>query len=244
MHDDLPDGSGAGHQLLARTLVELTDTLGDEAEPDAALRRLAGRCVRLTAVAAAGLLLADQHGDIRVVGASSEPARLLTAAAGPGPECYRGGTDVAVADLRHPLDPLPADFARRALGAGYGAVFAIPVRHRKEVLGALVLFRTGAGPLPAETAGVGRALADAAAIGVLQRRTRRHHQRLAAQLQGALDSRVPVEQAKGLLAERFHITVDDAFRHLRAHARAHRLRLADLATSILTGSTDLPPPGP
>ncbi|WP_159450227.1 ANTAR domain-containing protein [Actinacidiphila paucisporea] len=244
MHDDLPDGSGAGRRLLAGTLVELADTLGDDGEPDAALRRLAGRCVRLTAVAAAGLLLADEHGDIRVIGASGEPARLLTAADGPGPECYRSGADVGVADLGRPLDPLPADFARRALAAGYVAVFAIPVRHRKEVLGALVLYRTTAGPLPAETAAVARALADAAAVGVLQRRTRRHHQRLAAQLQSALDTRVPVEQAKGVLAERWHVSVEEAFAHLRAHARAHRLRVADLAIGVITGRTHLPPPGP
>lgn len=243
MHDDLPDGSTQRGGLLADTLVELTDTLGDEGEPDAPLRRLAGRAVRLTGVAAAGLLLADEHGDIRVVGASCEPARRLTAV-GPGPDCYRSGTAVAVADLGRSADPQPADFTRRALASGYPAVFAVPVRHRKEVVGALVLFRAVPGPLPAHSAAVARSLTDAAAIGVLQRRTRRHHERLAAQLQTALDTRIPVEQVKGLLAERWHVSVDEAFALLRAHARAHRLRISDLAVGILAGTVSLPgPPG-
>ncbi|CAG6393339.1 GAF and ANTAR domain-containing protein [Streptomyces cocklensis] len=242
MHGDLPDGSTAGGGLLADTLVELADTLGDESEPDAPLRRLAGRTVRLTGVAAAALLLADEGGDIRVISASCEPARLLSAA-GPGPDCYRSGTDVGVADLGRAREPLPRDFARRARASGYAAVFAVPVRHRKEVLGALVLYRATPGLPPAHSVAVTRSLADAAAIGVLQRRTRRHHQRLAAQLQTALDSRIPVEQVKGVLAERWHVSVDDAFALLRAHARAHQIRVADLATAILAGTTTLPRPG-
>lgn len=241
MHGDLPDGSTAAGGLLADTLVELADTLGDEGEPDARLRRLAGRAVRLTGVAAAGLLLADEGGDTRVVGASCEPARLLSAV-GPGPDCYRSGTDVAVADLGRVQDRLSADFARRARASGYAAVLAVPVRHREEVLGALVLYRAVPGLLPDRSAAVARSLADAAAIGVLQRRTRRHHQRLAAQLQTALDSRIPVEQVKGVLAERWHISVDEAFALLRAHARSRQIRIADLAAAILSGTATLPPP--
>lgn len=241
LRGDLPDGSTRRGRLLADTLVELTDTLGDEGEPDAPLRRLAGRTVRLAGVAAAGLLLAEEGGDIRVVGASCEPARLLSAA-GPGPDCYHSGTAVAVADLDRPPDTLAPDFARRALASGYAAVFAVPVRHGKEVVGAVVLFRTAAGPLPPQSAAVARALADAAAIGVLQRRARRRHERRAAQLQSALDTRIPVEQVKGVLAERWHVSVDDAFALLRAYARAHRLRVSDLAVGILDGTVSLPPP--
>ncbi|MFG1805926.1 ANTAR domain-containing protein [Streptomyces sp. NPDC049040] len=240
MRGDLPDGSTQRGGLLADTLVELADTLGDEGEPDVPLRRLAGRAVRLTGAAAAGVLLADESGDLRVVGASCEPARLLTAV-GPGPDCHRRGTAVAVIEMGG--GALPADFTRRALASGYAAVFAVPVRHREEVVGALVLFRAVPGELPAHSAAVARSLADAAAVGVLQRRARRHHQRLAAQLQTALDSRIPVEQVKGVLAERWHVSVDDAFALLRAHARAHHLRIADLAAGILAGTASLPPPG-
>jgi GAF domain-containing protein len=147
-----------------------------------------------------------------------------------------------VADLGPGPGPLPRDFTRRARASGYAAVFAVPVRHRDEVLGALVLYRAAPGLLPGRSAAVARSLADAAAIGVLQRRTRRRHQRLAAQLQTALDSRIPVEQVKGVLAERWHISVDDAFALLRAHARSHQIRVADLAASILSGTTTLPAP--
>lgn len=266
VRDDLPDGwadapgglpgeaaEGAGAvpraaageavrgRLLAETLVGLADTLDDAEEPEGALRRLAGRSVRLLGVAAAGVLLADERGQPRVVGASGEPARLL-AGAGPGAECCRTGREVHARELGRGGAGLPPDFVRGALRAGYRSVFAVPLRHGEEVVGALVLFRAAPGPLPADAAEPARSLADAAAIGVLQRRARRRHALRAAQLQTALDSRVPVEQAKGLLAERFHVSVDDAFALLRAHARSHRLRVADLAAGLLDGTATLPGP--
>ncbi|WP_234344070.1 GAF and ANTAR domain-containing protein, partial [Streptomyces sp. NRRL F-5123] len=250
------DGAGAGpggaarggaadggqrERLLAGTLLGLGDGLDDEAEDDAPLRELAARLPRLARVAAAGVLLAGEDGELRVVGASCEPARLL-AGQGPGPGSYHEGAETGAPDLDRGPGALPPDYARRALRAGYRAVFALPLRHRKETVGALVLFRAAPGPLDTDRADVVRALADAAALGVLQRRTRRHHARLAAQLQTALDTRVPVEQAKGLLAERFQVSVDVAFDLLRTHARAQRLKVADLAAGLLDGTVSVPGP--
>ncbi|MFI0896727.1 GAF and ANTAR domain-containing protein [Streptomyces sp. NPDC020983] len=265
MHIDLPDGwgspagrdeagsrggaAGAGsrggaagrERLLADTLLGLGDGLDDEAGDDAPLRLLAARLPRLAGVAAAGVLLAGEDGDLRVVGASCEPARLL-AGQGPGPGSFHEGAEAAAPDLERGPGAFPPEYARRVLRAGYRAVLALPLRHGKETVGALVLFRAVPGPLDPDRADVARALAGAAALGVLQRRTRRHHARLAAQLQTALDTRVPVEQAKGLLAERFHVSVDAAFDLLRAHARARRLRVADLALGLLDGSASVPGP--
>jgi AmiR/NasT family two-component response regulator len=53
------------------------------------------------------------------------------------------------------------------------------------------------------------------------------------QLQTALDSRIAIEQAKGVLAERYRISVDDAFDLLRRSARNHRLRLHALAAAVV-----------
>jgi hypothetical protein len=242
-----PVGAGGSwERLLAGTLLGLGDTLDDGADDgadgDAPLRELAARLPRLVGVAAAGVLLAGEDGgEPRVVGASCEPARLL-AGQGPGPGSYHEGAEFGAADLDRGPGGLPPEYARRVLRAGYRAVFALPLRHGKETVGALVLFRAVPGPLDAARADLARTLAGAAALGVLQRRTRRHHARLAAQLQTALDRRVPVEQAKGLLAERFHVSVDVAFDLLRAHARAHRLRVADLALALLAGTASVPGP--
>ncbi|MFI0938941.1 ANTAR domain-containing protein [Streptomyces sp. NPDC021020] len=250
MHAHLPDGwaspagrepSGDVERLLADTLLGLGDPLDDEAEDDAPLRELAARLPRLLRVAAAGVLLAAQDGELRVAGASCEPARLLTGQ-GPGPDSYHEGAEGGAPDLERDPGALPPDYARRALRAGYRAVLALPLRHGKETVGALVLFRAAPGPLDPARADLARTLAGAAALGVLQRRTRRHHARLAAQLQTALDTRVPVEQAKGLLAERFHVPVDVAFDLLRTHARARRLKVTDLALALLAGTATVPGP--
>lgn len=234
--------AGSRERLLADTLLGLGDPLDDEADGDAPLRELAARLPRLVRVAAAGVLLAGEDGnEPRVVSASCEPARLL-AGQGPGPDSYHEGAESGGADLDRGPGGLPPEYARRVLRAGYRAVFAFPLRHGKETVGALVLFRAVPGPLDADRADLARTLAGAAALGVLQRRTRHHHARLAAQLQTALDRRVPVEQAKGLLAERFHVPVDVAFDLLRTHARAQRLRVADLALALLAGTASVPGP--
>lgn len=246
-------GSATGaarEQLLASTFLALTDTLGEEDEPSCVMELLAERCVRLVDVAAAGLLLADRSGEVRMAAASDERARRLgldeqRCGEGPGLECYRDGLPVTAAELAREAVRWPR-FAERALESGYTAAFAVPLRRGEEVIGALSLFRTAPGPLPAADAELAQALADATTVGVLQARARQHQAVLAAQLQSALESRVLVEQAKGLLAERWQITVDDAFTLLRRHSRAHRQRLPDLARAILTHQldTDSLRPGP
>jgi hypothetical protein len=200
---------------------------------------LVARCVAVLDVAAAGLLFTDGAGagEPEAVAASDEAIRALVAQEGPGRESHREGVPVGAAVLERLAGRWP-DFAASALAAGYGAVFAVPMRWREETLGALVLFRTEPGPLPAGTAELARALADVTTISVLQRRARRQREQLADQLQTALESRILVEQAKGLLAERWQVSVDTAFTALRRHARARRMRLSDLAQGLLDRSVD------
>lgn len=234
----------AGERLLA-ACVALADTLEEEAETAGVLELLARLCVELIGVEAAGLLLADDSGALRVAAASGErAARLLglaerNSSACPGLDCYRDGAPVTAPDLGRDGARWPA-FAHHALRSGYPAIFALPLRRRQEVIGALTLFRTTPGPLPAHESALAQALADATTVGILQRRARHRHELLSAQLQSALHSRVLVEQAKGALAERWNIPADEAFTILRHHARTRRTRLADLARAVLDHTVDLP----
>jgi hypothetical protein len=222
---------------IAETFVELADALVDDFDVIDVLHILAERCVELLGVAAAGLMLADVHGNLHTVAASDEQARMLELfevqnEQGPCLDCYRAGEPLANVDLRAAATRWPA-FVPQALAAGFTTSSALPLRLRTNVVGALNLFRTGA--MDEADLRLGRAMADAAAISILAYRTIRHGEQLGAQLQTALDSRIVIEQAKGVLAERWQIEMDEAFRRLRGHARSRNRLLSELARDVVSG---------
>ena len=226
-------------QLLSETFVELTDTMVADFDLIDFLHVLTSRSVELLDVSAAGLLLADPRGELRVVAASSEAARLLElfqlqGDQGPCLDCFRSGRPVAATDLG--ADPRWPQFADAAGQAGFCAVQALPMRLRDQVIGALNLFRATAGPFDADTVQVGQALADVATISLLHDRSMRRTDTLNEQLQTALNSRVVIEQAKGKLAERLGIDVDQAFALLRDQARNRNQRLSDVAHAFVDGT--------
>jgi transcriptional regulator with GAF, ATPase, and Fis domain len=230
-------------QLLSRTFVELTDTMVAGFDVIDFLHMLTGRSVELLDVSAAGLLLADPRGDLRVVAASSEAARLLElfqlqSDQGPCLDCFRSGQPVTVTDLGTQADRWPR-FAAAARDAGFTAVQALPMRLRDQVIGALNLFRAAPGPFDPIGIGIGQALADVATISLLQERGMRRSETLNEQLQGALDSRVIIEQAKGKLAGRLGVDMDQAFNLLRGFARSRNLHLSDLARAFVDGTETL-----
>ena len=230
-------------QLLSETFVELTDTMVVGFDVIDFLHVLTNRSVQLLDVSAAGLLLADPRGELRVVAASSEAARLLELFQlqnhqGPCLDCFRAGQPVAAADLDAAARRWPR-FAPAARQAGFAAVQALPMRLRDQVIGALNLFRAGPGAFPPAEVRVGQALADVATISLLQERSMRHTDALNEQLQGALNSRVVIEQAKGKLAERLGLDMDQAFSLLRDFARTRNLRLSELAQAFIDGSETL-----
>jgi GAF domain-containing protein len=226
-------------QLLSETFVELTDTMVADFDIIDFLHVLTTRSVELLDVSAAGLLLADPRGELRVVAASSEAARLLElfqlqGDEGPCLDCFRSGRPVAASDLG--ADQRWPQFADAAQQAGFSAVQALPMRLRDQVIGALNLFRATAGPFDAEAVHVGQALADVATISLLHERSMRRSETLNEQLQAALNSRIVIEQAKGKLAERLGIDVDQAFTLLRDQARNRNQRLSDVARGFVEGS--------
>jgi GAF domain-containing protein len=189
------------------------------------------------------VLLTDQQGALQVVAASTERTRLLElfqlqTDQGPCVECFRTGQPVSVADL--PTAGRWPRFTAAAAEVGFAAVHALPMRLRDEVIGALNLFDTKPGQLDEGTLRIGQALAGVATIGLLQQRAIRRRDILTAQLQTALSSRILIEQAKGVLAERLHLEPDDAFTLLRQGARSRNRRLSDLARAIVDGTEQLP----
>jgi transcriptional regulator with GAF, ATPase, and Fis domain len=192
-------------------------------------------------VDAAGLMLADQRGQLRATAASTENARLLElfelqTDTGPCVDCFRTGSAVVNVDLLANEERWPR-FAEAARAAGFIAVHALPLRLRTTVIGALNLFCARPGVLSRADVRTSQALADVATIGILAQRSAHQAELLAAQLQRALTSRVIIEQAKGILAERRQITVDQAFVLLRNHARADHLPLSELARDVAEGSS-------
>jgi len=238
-------------QLLSETFVELTDTMVADFDVIDFLHVLTDRSVQLLDVSAAGLLLADPRGELRVVAASSEAARLLElfqlqSDQGPCLDCFRAGQPVDSGDLAAAVQRWPR-FAPAAQQAGFAAVQALPMRLRDQVIGALNLFRASPGAIPPADVRVGQALADVATISLLHERSMRHSDTLNEQLQTALNSRVIIEQAKGKLAERLGLDMDQAFTLLRDFARNRNRRLSDLAQGFIDGSetlASLPPATP
>lgn len=233
-------------ELLAETFVKLADTMVADFDMTDFLHFLTNRSVQLLDVSAAGLLLADPGGKLRVMAASSEAARLLELFEiqndqGPCLDCFRTGEPVQAGDLAAAARRWPK-FIAATQRAGFAAFQAMPMRLREQIVGALNLFRVSPGALSPTEVLVGQALADAATIGLLHERSTRQSKMLTEQLQTALNSRVVIEQAKGKLAERLGLDVDQAFNLLRDFARNHNLRLPDLARALVDGtekSTDL-----
>ncbi len=226
----------AREDMIGRTFVELADTLVDDFDVIELLIMLSERCVELLGAAGTGILLGDQHDSLQVIAASSDQAQLLELFQlqndeGPCLDCYRSGLPVVHPDLAT-ANPWPR-FGIAALEAGLPSVHAFPMRLRDRIVGTLNLFMADARPMSAADIAVAQALAHAASIAVLQDHASRDARSTVGQFQHALNSRVAIEQAKGVLSERAGITMDEAFSRLRAYARTHNLKLSSLAVCLV-----------
>jgi GAF domain-containing protein len=234
--------------LLSHTFLQLADTLVDDFDIIDLLTILVDRCLELVEADAAGILLVDTAGNLRVMAASSEQARLLELfqlqnEEGPCLEAYTSGQAVVDTELREALERWPR-FTPYAVGAGFESAYALPLRLRGTVIGALNLFRSTTGPMPDADVELAQALADIASIAILQAKAVQDAQQRDDQLQHALDSRVVIEQAKGVLAERAQVDMDTAFNWIRTRARNSNTQLTTIATRIITGElapTDIAP---
>lgn len=231
-----------GPRRLAEVFVELADTLVDEFDVVDLLQTLTERSVELLNADAAGLMLADERGNLRLMASTTERARLvevleLQIAEGPCRDAFLTGSPVVNVALADAGARWP-QFTAAAVEAGFGGTHALPMRLRGKVLGALNLFTDDDARLTEDDIAVGQAMADVATIGLLHERTLREQTLVSEQLQTALQSRVLVEQAKGVLAARTKIKVDEAFDRMRDHARHSGMTLTAVATAVVDGSLD------
>jgi len=234
-------GSGAGGRefRVGAAFVELADTPFNEQEVSGYLDVLCRRTVDLVGGGEVGVLLANSQGTLSLMASSTERMHMLEllqlqGTEGPCFESFHSGLPVVNAPLAASGDRWPT-FTPLALGVGFRSVSSIPMRVQAQTIGAVNVFSTSSTGLDASGYRLGEALAHVATIGIFHQRALDQAQGLATQLQGALDSRVVIEQAKGMVAERMGIRVEDAFLLIRGHARVQRAPLAAVAAAVVSG---------
>jgi transcriptional regulator with GAF, ATPase, and Fis domain len=221
----------ARESRLVSTFVTLADTLVLGFDVVDLLQTLIDSCAELLHAEEAGIMLADERGELSVVASTSESAVFIDTMQQPGPalDSYAAGVALSVPDVRHADEP----FATAARAQGFLSVHCFPLRLRADVIGALSLFRSSVGPINDEDASVAQGLADVATIGILQERALREQSDARAQLQGALDSRIVIEQAKGVVAQLKGWDMDQAFQALRDYARSNNVLLREVAELVV-----------
>lgn len=214
---------------ISAAFVAVADTLTTDFDAVDLLHTLVNDCVDILDMKAGGLMLADGGGVLHLMTSTSEAAEFvevmqMAAAEGPCMDCFRGGIAVSVSDIRDEHDRWHT-FRAAAVAQGFVSVLATPMKLRGRVIGTMNLFGTAAGEVSARNAAVAQALADVATIGILQERVIREGQLLEEQLHRALDSRILIEQAKGVIASSLSLTMDEAFALLRKYARDRNLTI-------------------
>lgn len=227
-------------EQLVETFVELADNLVDDFDVIDFLHMLTRRVTGLLDAAEAGILLADPQGTLQLMASSSEQTRalelfLLQNEEGPCLDCYRSGEQVIVENLDAEEKRWPR-FVPEARKDGFAAVHALPLRLRRDLIGVLGVFGAASGRLSDADIRACQGMAHIATISLLSRRASGKSHDVIGQLQEALDSRIVIEQAKGVIAERSGIGPDEAFQALRRYARNHNLRLNEVARDTVHGN--------
>jgi hypothetical protein len=216
---------GDREQAICEAFISLAGTLAGDGDVNELMWRLTNHCVQLIAVDAAEFLLPGKHLELF-------PPEFEE---GPCLDSFNTGKPVVAADLRMAATRWP-HFTARANAEGFRAAHTVPLRLGDEILGAVTLLSVKPGLLPAKDLELCQALADAVALCLVQQRELRHHTVLSSQLQTALDSRVIIEQAKGVLAERCRLEMSEAFNRMRALARNTNQRLNKIAHGVVDGT--------
>lgn len=223
---------------VSSTLIELADTLVAGYDVHDFLDLLLERSAAVLGAGGGGVMLSDDAGQLQLLASTDQSSRKVEAfelecQEGPCIDSYAGIRQVVEEDLaatsRWP------EFAAVALGQGYRSAFAFPLRLRTDVIGALNLYRCAPGPVEGPYLAAAQAFADMATIGILHERAVRDARALATQLQSALNSRIMIEQAKGVLAERAGLEMEEAFQVLRWYARSRNLMLRNVAAALVSG---------
>lgn len=228
---------------LSAAFVQLADTLTAEYDMVDLLHTLLDECVDVLVMNAGGLMIADSLGHLELLASTSEKADLVEVmqlAAGEGPciESFTSGSSVSIADIGDTKTRWP-EFSAVALRQGFHSVLAVPLKLRGQIIGTMNLFANQTGAVSDRDCAIAQALADVATIGILQERAIRETGIVTEQLQRALDSRILIEQAKGVLSELGSMEMDAAFSALRNYARNNNLTLRSVAEGVVNRSLDV-----
>jgi GAF domain-containing protein len=228
------DGTSREARISA-AFVTVADTLTTDYDMVDLLHTLVFECAGILEMEAGGLMLVDGNGQLQLMTSTSEAADLveimqLSAAAGPCIDCFRTGIAVSVGEISE-SDRWP-EFRTAAMGQGFRSVLATPMKLRGRILGTMNLFGTAAGVVGDRDAAVAQALADVATIGILQERVIQEGHLMEGQLHRALDSRIMIEQAKGVIANELSLSMDDAFNLLRKYARDRNFTIRSVSEQV------------
>jgi len=225
----------ADQEPLTRVLTGFACLLVEDYQTSEALDDLVAGVTDVLAIAGAGVSIADRDG-LKFAAAGEGVCALERVQeetqAGPSIDAHREGRPVLVADLMEGPGRWPV-FSDLAAEMGICAVAGIPMSVNGTKFGALNLYDQARRDWSADDVSVARLLADTASgyVANASRLTKARH--TAEQLQAALDSRVVIEQAKGVLAGERNISVAAAFELLRSHARSHNASLHSVADAVV-----------
>jgi hypothetical protein len=237
----IPTLEGAEAVLLASTLIEITSSVTHGAETIDIFTDLARRCVELLPVSAAGILLRDASDTLQVIGASNPSAHLLDLFQvqndeGPCLECSKTGEPVSDEKLSA-NGPWPG-FSEQARANGFSATYALPLRSRHLTVGALNLFAKGI--LSEGQLVIAQALADSATLSLLQVDPTADLQIVIRRIHVAVESRNTIEQAQGMIAQRFSLDVESAYTRLLDVSREAQMSLYEVAYAVVTRDSSSP----
>lgn len=206
------------------------------------LSTLLKTCTDILEVDAGGILLADSGGDLELVASTSEEAKvvetiIIAAGAGPCIDGFDTAAVVTVPDITASGDKWPK-FKKSALEQGFRSTYAVPMRLRTEVIGVMNLLSSTPDSISQKDGDIAQALADIAVLGILHERNFRNPLVVDEQLHLALDTRILVEQAKGVLAQAEGLSMTDAFDALREYASSHGLSLRQSAEGTVQRTID------
>ncbi|MFT5434042.1 MAG: GAF domain-containing protein [Myxococcota bacterium] len=265
MSDDQYGEASRGHPAEVRhraetvaAFVEIVEALVGDFDLIEVLTALTSRVITLLDVEAAGVLLADSDGCLRVIGASNEAIELLELFQiqndeGPCLDCFQSGEVVLHSNLNL-SSPWPL-FSKECTEAGFASVCAVPMRLQSRTIGCLNMFLRGDGGLTDADVNLAQAFAHVATVVIMQDEASRTAAIREGQLSHALTSRIAIEQAKGMIAERFDVEMDEAFARLRSYSQNNNVALTSLAQALVAGTAQIddvtsrhgrrvsPPPG-
>ncbi|HVM19591.1 MAG TPA: GAF and ANTAR domain-containing protein [Egibacteraceae bacterium] len=233
------------YDLLSRELAALAAGLGPESDLHEGLHQLSLTATEAMDLGGAGVTLQIPGAPTSYLAAADQRTLYVERKQdqlqqGACIDAIEASQFVAVDDLT--VDAPWPEFTPVVLEAGFRAIAGVPITFQGLNIGAVNLYSVGTRMWTTQDRHAGHLIANMAAGYLINHELLRTAQTLAAQLQHALDSRVIIEQAKGILAERHKVRPDDAFEAIRAFARRNRLKIHELATQIVTGAIDIPQP--